>query len=45
VGHFYSINSGNGDAFNKIGKTIRAYLTRALQKPALPPVVSLPRCV
>ena len=24
VGHFYSINSGNGDAFNKIGKTIRA---------------------
>jgi len=42
VGHFYSINSGNGDAFNKIGKTIRAYLTRALQKPALPPVVSLP---
>ena len=24
VGYFYSINSGNGDAFQKIGKTIRA---------------------
>jgi len=42
VGYFYSINAGNGDAFEKIGKTIRAYVTRNLQKPALPPVASLP---
>src|SRR5208283_2497426 len=42
VGYFYSINAGNGDAFEKIGKTIRAYITRQLQKPALPPAASLP---
>jgi CubicO group peptidase (beta-lactamase class C family) len=42
VGYFYSINAGNGDAFEKIGKTIRAYVTRDLQKPILPPVASLP---
>ena len=41
VGYSYSINAGNGDAFVKIGKTIRAYVTRELQKPALPPVASL----
>ncbi len=38
VGYFFSINSGNGDAFGKIGKAIRAYVTRELQKPSLPPV-------
>ena len=42
VGYFYSINAGNGDAFEKIGKVIRAYVTRDLQKPTLPPVASLP---
>jgi CubicO group peptidase (beta-lactamase class C family) len=42
VGYFYSINAGNGDAFEKIGKTIRAYVTRKLQKPPLPLVASLP---
>ncbi len=42
VGYFYSVNAGNGDAFEKIGKTIRAYVTRDLQKPTLPPVASLP---
>ncbi len=42
VGYFYSINAGNGDAFEKIGKTIRAYVTRDLQKPTLPPVAPLP---
>src|SRR5271168_5244660 len=36
VGYFYSIDSDNGDSFQKIGKTIRAYLTRELQKPVLP---------
>lgn len=42
VGYFYSINSGNGDAFEKVGKSIRAYVTRDLQKPALPAVGTLP---
>jgi len=42
VGYFFSINSGNGDAFDRVGKTIRAYITRNLQKPALPPVAALP---
>jgi len=42
VGYFYSINSGNGDAFEKVGKSIRAYVTRDLQKPALPAVGALP---
>jgi hypothetical protein len=42
VGYFYSINAGNGDSFQKIGKAIRAYITRDLQKPALPAVATLP---
>ena len=42
VGYFYSINSANGEAFNKIGKMIRAYITRDLQKPSIPPTASLP---
>jgi CubicO group peptidase (beta-lactamase class C family) len=42
VGYFFSINSGNGDAFNRVGKAIRAYITRNLQKPPLPPVAPLP---
>jgi CubicO group peptidase (beta-lactamase class C family) len=41
VGYFFSINSGNGDAFDKISKTIRAYVTRDLEKPPLPPVASM----
>ncbi|MBZ5687143.1 MAG: serine hydrolase [Acidobacteriia bacterium] len=42
VGYFFSINSGNGAAFEKVGKTIRAYIGNKLQKPALPPVAALP---
>ena len=42
VGYFYSINSGNGNAFDSVGKAIRAYITSKLQKPPLPPVASLP---
>ena len=42
VGYFFSINAGNGDAFDKIGKAIRAYMTRNLQKPALPSEQPLP---
>ena len=36
AGYFYSINAANGEAFGKIGKTIRAYVTRNLQKPEVP---------
>lgn len=42
VGYFYSINTGNGDAAMKIGKAIRAYITRDLRKPPLPTVAPLP---
>ena len=41
-GYFYSLNSGNREAFKKVGAIIRAYITRQLQKPSLPSVVSLP---
>ena len=42
VGYFFSINSGNGDAFDKVGKAIRAYITNKLEKPPLPPLAALP---
>ncbi len=42
VGYFYSINSGNGEAFDKIGKAIRAYITRNLQRPNVAAAASLP---
>lgn len=42
VGYFYSINAGNGNTFDQIGKAIRAYVTIKLQKPPLPPVAFLP---
>jgi CubicO group peptidase (beta-lactamase class C family) len=42
VGYFYSINSGNGEAFDKIGKAIRAYITRNLQRPTVVSATSLP---
>lgn len=42
VGYFYSINAGNGNAFDRIGKAMRAYITSKLQKPPLPPAASLP---
>jgi len=42
VGYFYSINSGNGEAFDKIGKAIRAYITRNLQRPTVAAAGSLP---
>jgi len=41
VGYFFSINSGNRDAFEKVAKAIRAYLTNKLQKPPVPAVASL----
>jgi hypothetical protein len=42
VGYFFSINSENEDAFDRIGELTRAYLTNKLQKPSLPPVAILP---
>jgi CubicO group peptidase (beta-lactamase class C family) len=42
VGYFFSINSGSGTAFERIGKAIQAYITAKLQKPPLPPPASLP---
>lgn len=42
VGYFFSINSGNGAAFNRIGKAIRGYITAKLQRPAVPAAAPLP---
>lgn len=36
VGYFFSISSGNGDAFGKISKAIHKYITVKLQKPVVP---------
>lgn len=43
VGYFFSINSGNGDAFDRIAKAIRAYITLKFPKPELPAVAPLPQ--
>jgi len=42
VGYFFSINSGNGDTFERAGKLIRSYITHTLQKPALPAPAPVP---
>ncbi len=42
VGYFFSINSESGDAFEKVGKAVRAYITHSLQKPVVPPVAQSP---
>jgi CubicO group peptidase (beta-lactamase class C family) len=42
MGYFYSINAGNGDAFSRIGKAIRAYITLHLQRPPVPAGGALP---
>jgi CubicO group peptidase (beta-lactamase class C family) len=42
VGYFFSINTGNGNAYERVGKAIRAYVTSSLQKPPLPPAAALP---
>jgi CubicO group peptidase (beta-lactamase class C family) len=41
LGYVFFINSGNGDAFDRIGKLVRAYVTRDLPKPALPAPVAM----
>jgi CubicO group peptidase (beta-lactamase class C family) len=42
VGYFFSINSGGGEAFDRIGKAIRGYITGKLQKPTVPSAAALP---
>jgi len=42
VGFFYSINTGNGAAFGKVGDAIRAYITRNLTRQPVPPATALP---
>jgi hypothetical protein len=42
VGYFFSINTANDAAFERLGKIIRAYLTRGLTRPDLPATASLP---
>jgi CubicO group peptidase (beta-lactamase class C family) len=42
AGFFYSINDDRGDAFDQIGKAIRSYITRKLQKPSVPAAAPLP---
>ena len=42
VGYFFSINAGNGGAFERVAKAIRVYVTKDLQKPPVPAVESLP---
>ena len=41
VGYFFSINSESGDAFEKVGIAVRAYITHNLKKPVVPPVAQL----
>jgi len=41
IGYFFSINSESGDAFEKVGKAVRAYITHGLLKPVVPPVAQL----
>jgi CubicO group peptidase (beta-lactamase class C family) len=37
VGYVFMINTANGRAFSEIGKLVRAYVTRGMEKPAPPP--------
>ncbi len=41
VGYAFQINSGNGEAFGKITRLVRAYLTLGLTPPAPPPSAPL----
>jgi len=45
VGYFFSMNSGNGEAFNKLGKVMKAYVSKDLPKPALPDAAHIPAAV
>lgn len=41
IGYFFSINSNNRAAFDKIDATIRSYITRNLQKPPINPAITI----
>ncbi len=45
IGYVFMINSGSGQAFQRIAKLIRGYITRGLQKPALPAPGSVPEAL
>ena len=42
IGYFYSINSTQFEAFDKIGSQIRSYLTQELLRPSVPEPAPLP---
>jgi CubicO group peptidase (beta-lactamase class C family) len=42
VGYFFAINTARFDTYERTGKIIRAYITRNLAPPAIPPVAPLP---
>lgn len=42
LGYFYSINSTQREAFHKIGKSLRAYITQKLTRLPIPPPGNLP---
>ncbi len=42
VGYFFSINSGSGEAFGRVSKAIRNYITLNLQRPSVPAAAPLP---
>ena len=41
VGYFYSINAGNSEAADAIGKELKAFITQELPKPSLPSAVPI----
>lgn len=45
IGYFYSLNSSNYEAFEKMGACIRAYITRQKERPPIPPLTLLPEKV
>lgn len=45
VGYFFSINAGEGEAYEAIHKEVRAFATRDLPTPVLPPTVPVPESV
>lgn len=42
IAYYYSVNSSSGEAFEQIGKRVRAYLTRELPPPAPPAAIAMP---
>jgi CubicO group peptidase (beta-lactamase class C family) len=42
VGFFYALNTARFGAYQQTGKLIRAYITRKLERPPVPPVAAMP---